>query len=157
MPTLHLGVIDQPYADPAPAGAGKRDKKGKRTGSATTGDVADILEAEYHIMEIFAEENWDAIQELLADSYAGTLETIMMGGGNGGDPYASATSKIEKLFKAWISEGKMEKLGYPGVPTQAALDGVNHRLKHPYRKSNPRRPSFRDTGLYQASFKSWTD
>jgi len=48
----------------------------------------------------------------------------------------------------------METLGYPGVPTRAALMGVNSRLK---KRRGKRRPSFRDTGLYQASFMAWVD
>jgi len=49
----------------------------------------------------------------------------------------------------------MDQLGYPGIPTGAAEAGVNHRLLHPYAKDNPERPSFIDTGQYQADFKSW--
>jgi len=49
---------------------------------------------------------------------------------------------------------EVEKLGIPGVPTKAALRGVNHRLKHPYRRRGAR-PSFVDTSLYMSSFKAW--
>jgi hypothetical protein len=52
---------------------------------------------------------------------------------------------------------EIESMGLRGVPTKAALKGINHRLRHPYRKSNPRRPSFVDTGLYVASFRAWME
>jgi len=84
------------------------------------------------------------------------VELVMMGR-RGADPYARAMSDLQHRFRRFISSREVERVGIPGVPTQAALRGVNHRLKHPYRKSNPRRPSFRDTGLYEASFRAWID
>ena len=57
-------------------------------------------------------------------------------------------------MKQFISSGEMEKLGYPGVPTKAALMGVNHRLK---KKRGPRRVSFIDTGQYQANLTNWVE
>jgi hypothetical protein len=116
--------------------------------------VAEYLEESYHVMEHFFELHKEEIGKALADDMAATLETIVMGGSTKFE-LGEATSQIEDLFKKMISDGELERLGYPGVPTQAALKGVNHRLKHPYSKNNPRRPSFRDTGLFQASFKSW--
>lgn len=143
MTTLRLGVLDIPY----------QDKGGK-----TTGDVAEILEAKYHVQEIFYEEHAQQIADALAESYEGALESIVMGARQKPSNFFTAgTSKIEADFKGWLSTGKMEALGYPGVPTKAALKGVNHRLKHPYAKGNPRRPSFIDTGLYAASFRAEVD
>ncbi len=62
--TLHLGVIDIPYSDASYTAAPKgrkigRARRGKITAPPpqsnhkTTGDVAEILEAKYHIMETF--------------------------------------------------------------------------------------------------------
>ena len=109
-------------------------------------------------MEIFAEAKGDKIAAALEDSLAGAVESAFMGAANMNsyDPTGKAMTDIEDAFKMFLSSQEIEKLGYPGVPTQAAQDGVNHRLKHPYRK-RAARPSFVDTGLYQSSFKAWID
>lgn len=152
---LHLGVIDIPYAQ-APK---RHQRKAGTGGTQTTGDVAGWLENRYHVMEIFAEAKGDKIAAALEDSLSGALESALMGAANMNsyDPTGKAMTDIEDAFKVFLSSQEIEKLGYPGVPTQAALDGVNHRLKRPYAKSNPRRPSFIDTGLYESSFKAWID
>jgi len=151
---LHLGVYDVPYAQ-APK---RHQPKSGSAGTQTTGDVAGWLEGRYHVMEIFAQEKGDDIAAALESSLAGALESAFMGAANMNnfDPTGAAMSEIEDRFKTFLSSQEIEKLGYPGVPTQAAKDGVNHRLKHPYRK-RAARPSFIDTGLYQASFKAWID
>lgn len=154
---LHLGIVDVPYVDKeAPAAQRKRIKAGKppAANELTTGDVAEILEDKYHVMEVFYELHKDDIAKNLENSVAGALETIMLGGPSDIDPFGGGTSEIDERFNDFLTNREMEKLGYEGVPTQAALDGVNHRLKHPYAKKNKRRPSFIDTGLYQRSFKS---
>lgn len=154
---LHLGVVDVPYVDKeAPAAQRKRIKAGKRPASneLTTGDVAEILEDKYHVMEVFYELHKDDVAKDLEKSVAGALETILLGGPSDVDPFGGATNKIEERFTDFLTNREMEKLGYHGVPTQAAIEGVNHRLKHPYAKKNKRRPSFIDTGLYQRSFKA---
>jgi len=139
--TLHLGVIDVPYAE---------------ENGITTGDVADILEAKYHPMEIFYELHKQEIADDITNGVQNALEALMMGAPDQGLTGAvnAGTTNINEKFKDFLANGEMESLGYPGVPTQAALDGVNHRLK---KKSGPRRPSFIDTGLYQSSFTSWVD
>lgn len=139
MPTLHLGVIDLPYSD----------KSG-----VTTGQVAEWLEDKYHPMELYYELHQQEVADDLAQSALGALESLLMGAPADLDPFGTGTGKIEKGFKHFLDAKEMEALGYPGVPTQAALKGVNHRLK---KKRGPRRPSFIDTGLYQSSFKSWVD
>ena len=76
--------------------------------------------------------------------------------------------QISTYFKQFLAMRQIEGFGIPGVPTQAALNGVNHRFKNPRGKwtgkgkdrkfqRNPRRPSFIDTGMYQASSKAWFD
>ena len=139
---LHLGVIEYPYAD----------------GSTPTGDVAEILEARYHVIELF-------YQELGADNVASALE---LGAARaiqdlfaGAPPQtisltAEAEGEIEQAFRLFLDQRELDGV-VPGVPTQAAIRGVNHRLKKPYAKSNPERPSFVDTGAYQQSFKAWTE
>ena len=161
--TLHLGVIEQPYTsyDGGRRAARPRRRGGtaiqspKRTSrSVSTAQVARWLEDRYHIMEIFYEEQNGGVIPLLKQSVRDALEDILMGAPVGANPFLPATSEIQARFKAFISDRTMEFMGIPGVPTAAALAGVNSRLK---RRRGPRRPSFRDTGLYQASFIAWVD
>jgi hypothetical protein len=161
---LHLGVLDLPYANETKTEKVPRAKKGQankpikpktESGRQTTGDVAEILEDKYGIMDTFAFARLPDIAKALEESIAGELETLMMGGRPSGNPFASAESSIGTMFKQFISTQQIEHMGIEGVPTQAALKGVNHRLKHSYAKANPRRPSFIDTGMYVANFKCW--
>lgn len=149
MRTLYLGVVDIPYQPTQ----GRTDT----TGLPSTGDVAEILEEEYGIMAKFVETNESKIAEHLADSVAGAIETMAMGGPTIENPLLEGLSGIEEDFRRYLESQEAERVGIPGTPTKAALDGVNHRLKHPYAKANPRRPSFVDTGQYQLAFKTWTD
>jgi len=138
MPVIHLGVSDIPYAE----------------GTQTTGDVAEILEDKYHVMQVFYEQHKEDVAADLESSLAGQLENMMAGAPPPNKPFGSAESAIEDRFHRFLSEGEIEKLGYPGIPTQAALSGVNHRLKS---KKGSRRPSFIDTSLYLNSFVAWID
>jgi hypothetical protein len=149
---LHLGVIDLPYQPPPSRG---RPRK-VATGTQTTGDVAGWLETRYHIFETFYELHKDDIAGDLENSAAGALENLLLGSPASAPDqvFATATSQIEDRFKRFLSDREMEALGYPGVPTQAALTGINHRLKS---GRGPRRPSFISSGLFQASAKAWVD
>lgn len=158
---LNLGVMDLPYATPertrrAPKKPGKRPRK--RSGGAvrvmTTGDVAEILEAKYHLMEHFVQLHGADIAGALTNSMQGALETVLMGGPAAQDIFGTATSQIEDVFKNMLSTRELDVLGYPGIPTAAAERGVSHRFKRPYVRRGPR-PSFIDTGLFQSSFKAW--
>lgn len=152
--TLHLGVIDVPYVD----GGGSKGKKGKKSAATkTTGEVAEILEEKYGVLDTFAFARLPDIAKALENSIAGQLETMMMGGHPSGNPFAGAESSITTMMKNFISLQEIEHMGIEGVPTQAALNGVNHRLKHPYAKGNPRRPSFIDTSLYWSTLTAWFD
>jgi hypothetical protein len=161
--TLNLGIIDVPYANEAQtkvpqARKGKANKPLKpktQSGTQTTGDVASILEAKYGVMDTFAYAHMPDIAKELENALAGALETLMMGGRPPSNPFASAESSITAMFKNFLATAAIEHLGVEGVPTQAAKDGVNHRLAHPYAKANERRPSFIDTGTYSAHFLAW--
>lgn len=163
--TLHLGVVDQPYAVNAPRRVRvTRPRRGEllrttapASGAQTTGDVAQWLEDRYHVMETFYELHQQEIADEFATSMADSLVDLLAGAPPSSNIFAGIESELDTRFKQFISAQEMDGLGVPGVPTQAAKRGVNHRLKHPYAKGNPERPSFRDTGLYQASFKSWVD
>jgi hypothetical protein len=136
MAVLHLGVLDVPY----------------KKGGKSTGEVAEILEAKYHVIEIFYEEHQRDIAGLLEEIYGSALDDLLKGAPAGGNTAAELGSGIKSLFAKFIDGRQMDGLGYPGIPTQAALRGVNHSKLHPYAKGNPERPSFRDTGQYLDSF-----
>lgn len=142
--TLHLGVLEQPYR--------VRDRK---FSPLTTWDVAKILEKKYGIIRTFYRIYQKDIAKAIEGSLSGALESLLMG--QTIDPWGRGTQAIQQQFRDFISSKKAEQVGIPGTPTLAALQGVNHRLKHPYSLRNPRRPSFRDTGMYMNSFRSWID
>ena len=160
---LHLGVIDVPYqifdqGKPVPhpkTGAQNHPVKGEPE-HPTTGQVAEQLEDEYGVMQVFFDQNQGQIADHLANAVAGAIETAMMGGSvDLMDSLSAGLGNIERDFRNYIDLEEISKSGVPGVPTKAALLGINHRMKKP--TTHVRRPSFRDTGQYQASFKAWID
>ncbi|PTA90935.1 hypothetical protein C9415_21435 [Kluyvera sp. Nf5] len=134
MITLHLGVIDIPYEDE----------------DTTTGDVAEYLEEKYQIMQTFFDRYSNEIIGFMADDLAAGLENMLAGAPPSLDPLAEAMSKTHNLFVAFLDNQEMN--GMPGVPTRRALDGISKRLKN--KKGEPR-PSFIDTGTYQAAMRAW--
>jgi hypothetical protein len=156
VPVLHLGVNDIPYVNAPRKGQNKPTADTK-----TTGDVGEILEAKYHVMEIFANVHEADIVSDLESGLAGALENLLMGAPPSTDPFGAAASKIEGRMKDFITNREMDALGYPGVPTQAALDRAAGKArssrKSKKRKSNAEAVSFYDSGLYQSSMKAWVD
>jgi hypothetical protein len=140
--TLHLGVLVQQYRSRSP-----------KAGAMTTGDVAEILEAKYGLFTAFWRVHDQDCAGDLEVSLGGAMESLMMG--RAVDPWGSATQAIAQRMRDFINSKEAERVSMPGVPTKAAMRGVNHRLAHPYRRSNPRRPSFRDTGLLTNSMRVW--
>lgn len=157
---LVLGVHDMAYAAQFHTSAGKV-KRGKSKAQAaygkgkTTGDVAQILEAKYHIMRTFYEMNRRDITVALEKSMVGSVINIVNGQSGAIKPDAQAMSDIETAFKQALSMRAFDGV-IKGVPTQASLGGVSHRFKKPYAK-RAARPSFVNTGLYQSSFTAWTE
>lgn len=141
--TLHLGNVDVPYNQDA------------GDDHATTGDVATYLENKYHIKEIFSEIHLQDIADDLTSGLAGALESLIMGSPPVDDPYLEGCSAIDERFRVFLYTGEMESLGYPGVPTQASKDRRNLRKKS--KKSETERPSFIDTGQYEATSVSWVE
>jgi hypothetical protein len=142
--TLHLGVIDAPH------------------GELGTGDLAEMLEEKYHVMETFYNMNESTINGYLTDAFESAFEAAAMGA-PAGDPFHAAAAKIETRFKEALSAKEFDRK-IPGVPTQASLEGTSQRFKKAKerkgkkrRSKRPGRPSFIDTGIYQSSFKSWVD
>lgn len=164
MPTLHLGVVVQPYDNRTPAAratkAGTAAHVKARTGTeptqVTTGDVATWLEHKYHVMEHFFERHKADIEAPLVQSVKRAVDAILAGAPSRLDPFGSGLGAIEESFRMMLDRRELDMLGYPGIPTAAAQAGVDHRKAHPYAKRKAR-PSFIDSGLYQASFKAWID
>lgn len=161
---LHLGVSDIPYGSAYQAATSRRP--GPQPGPAqqaamqrqTTGDVAVLLEARYHIMEKYYELRKEFVKQIIVQAMHDKLERIHMGQASGSSALLTPNDlgDIRQDFQDMLDRRAFDNV-INGVPTRAAKMGVNHRLKHPYAKSNPARPSFIDTGLYQTNFRAWTD
>ena len=138
-----MGVVDVPYAE----------------GSQSTGDVAEILEAKYGIMQAFYDAHQSEIGELLTRTLQESLQTAAITGGQVTPMFAPATDRIKEMFDYFITSREAERVGIPGAPTAAALGGGSLRfkktkeLRSKVRKVRSRRPSFYDTGAYAAHFQ----
>lgn len=154
MPTLHLGVIDQPYSQRPTT---RRRKKS--AGQVTTGDVAGFLENRYHVMEVFARQHEAEVAGALEGALAASLENLLMGAPPSGNPFAEGEGKIDDMFRRFLDTEEMAKLGFPGVPTQAALDRRSGKKRSArFKRARPGTGvSFIDSGLYESSFKSWVE
>lgn len=157
MASLTFGVLEVAYSD----------AHGPANGPTTTGDVAEILEQRYHVMQTFYDLRKGRIAEFLADGMATVLQDLVSGRtratirtaatmGRGSAMY-DAAQRIEHEFRSFLDANEMQKLAIAlnGAPiSAAAANGVNHRKKRPYVKKNKARPAFIDTGLYRASFRA---
>jgi hypothetical protein len=163
---ITFGVIDIPYsADASPAKTAKQVQSEKRNAmraalgvpevNNTTAEVGQMLEDKYHIMEHFWQAKGNAIVGEMEPALQVAFEDIL----SGGTPqsldtvFLQVTGNVFTMFQNFIDLKEMDSLGYTGIPTMAAKKGVNHRLKHPYAKDNPERPSFKDTGVFMAAFR----
>jgi hypothetical protein len=155
--TLHLGVAEISYvAAPNPG------QKKATASTVTTADVAQFLEEKYHPMETFANVHGQEMADALAQSMVGALENLELGAPLSQNVFGEAESKIEHMFKKFITMGEMDSLGIPGVPTQAAKDRASgkkrsSRMKNKRRGGNAKPISFYDTGLYESSMKAWIE
>ncbi len=140
MTVLHLGVIEMPYA---------------HQHGESTGDVATWLEAKYGVMAAFYKRHGNEIAAGMVNALRGATDNLMMGAPPTSNPYAGGESGIKVAFDKFLTSGEIEGMGIPGVPTKAAQQRRSSRFKKG--KAKARRPSFVDTGLYDASFKAWID
>lgn len=136
---LHLGVTEIPYSH--------------QTGK-NTGDIAEILEDKYHVIETFYDLHGAFIQDAVERSTAGALENLLLGGPGTLSFSAEAESEIENEFRTWLVARGMD-YQVVGVPTKASLAGFSHRFKHPGGQRGSR-PSFIDTGMYVTTYHVWT-
>lgn len=141
MATIHLGVLDLPHP-----GGGKD--------GLTTGDLAEILESKYGLYSVYLDANLEKISDDVAESVQDAIDNILAGGPAADNPCAGAEQEITLGFINFLDTDEMAKIGVRGVPTEAALKGVNHRLK--INKGSPRL-SFIDTGTLRAATTAWVD
>lgn len=134
-----LGVHDVPYA---------ADKSGKEF--VTTGEVAEFLEEKYGVIGTFYDQNSSMIVGAIEKNIEENIENLLMGAPTNNASLEAAKGQIVQRFRQYLAGEEMVGL-IKGVPTEAAMRGVSHRFKHPYAKRG-RRPSFVDTGQFEASF-----
>ncbi|MDW9230733.1 hypothetical protein C7S15_5918 [Burkholderia cepacia] len=108
-------------------------------------------------MPVFVDLHMKEISSSVAQAVADAMDDQMMGLPVSPDIYQASMEEIQSAFRNFLDHEEYPAQSFPQVPTQAALDGVNHRLLHPYASKNPSRPSFIDTGEYQISFRAWVD
>lgn len=133
---LNLGVVDIPYTDHPESG--------------TTGDVAEILEEKYKVMEIFFDLYGKEIAQDLENDIAGAIENAFAGG-QVKNLFGESMSKCERRFRAYIDKQEHRiKLKKMDAPKAGA------RKKQQYKKVKHTTP-FIDSGLYRRSFKAWTE
>ena len=145
MAVLHLGVVDVAYSDP-----NKQDL-------TTTGEIAEILEKNFEVIGTFYEIYGQKIADIMADSMSKELAAMAKGEPLGGQPIETAMQKIEALFRSYLDNHEWEQT--TGITIAAAHQGISHRFKDVMNDKGERgkRPAFVDTGLYQASFRTWLD
>jgi len=132
---LVLGVVEVPYAE------GRQD----------TGEVAEILEAKFHVMQIFVDQNIDAITKHIENGVLGAIESRLMGAPESHDMFGSAMQNIEDDFHRFIDNEES------GVKTKAKLaPKAGARKKRQYRRVT-NKITFVDSGLYRNNFKAWID
>ncbi len=137
---LSLGVWDIPYTD---VGASNKE---------TTHEVALGLEQKYHVMEKFAEMHMNDIKHALGLAFTGAMGNVLAGQDHMDalkGAFFESSSEIGKQFSQFLDNKELDGV-VGGVPTKASLMGVSHR--HKGKEKQGPRPSFVDTGTYQASF-----
>ena len=140
MPKIHLGVLDQPYAD--------RDSQGE-----TTGDVAGYIENKFHVMRIFVEESMDDIALEVEKRLVGEIESLVQGRPSIESPVVEFP-KIEMMFRDFLDSNEIQTILTHRI--EAADKGYSTRKKKKGEVRKPRQ-AFIDTGLYQTSFRAWMD
>jgi hypothetical protein len=118
----------------------------------TSGQVAEEIEKKYGVVEVFYSLEEDFVIKNFEESYGNSLDLGMWGQSWDvvWDP-----SALEGKFRRSLSQRRFDGM-IKGVPTKAAQGGVSHLRRKPFDQRAPR-PSFINTGLYQRSFRVWTE
>lgn len=120
--------------------------------SETTYTVAEILEDNYRLFTHFYELHEKEILEEVRDNIVLQLANAIQNGVAPSDMLL--LGKTQKAFSAFLEKEEMAGLSVDGVPTKAALMGVNSRKKI---RHGERRPSFIDGGQFLSSFVAWIE
>ena len=126
----------------------------KESGGEDTSTVAEFLEAKYHVMEVFYERHQALVADALAEHYRGKLESLLLGAPRTEPGGPQFLDKVATAFNRFIDNREMD--GMTGIPTKASLAGRTSRFKRGVQKGGPR-PSFRDTGNFEGSMRSWLE
>lgn len=131
-----LGVVDMPYD--------------YGDTSATTYEVAEDLQDQYQLFTHFFETHKKEICAEVGEALAWSLIKHIQHGA----PLTQGELLGETMqqFNIFLEQEEMAGLSVDGVPTLAALEGKNSRLKI---ERGERRPSFIDGGLFKSSFVAW--
>jgi hypothetical protein len=140
---LNLGMIEaeKPYAD----------------GGKTVGDVAQILEDKFDVMQIFADQNEEMIARSLEAVFAGAVESAIAGKYEElnvlGEKNYTMYGNIIERFHEFIDRQEHGIL-LKKQTEKTAKAGA--RFKRQYRKvSNSL--AFYETGAYEGHFGAWVD
>lgn len=152
MGKMQLGVVDVSYSQ----------QSGDGTETTTTGQVAEILEAQYHVMETFFITHKGEIAGYIERSFAGAIQDMSNGQPPSGSPTYAAEQQIAAAFRNFLDSNEMGHLAMgnygigPAAGSMASSKGVSSRRKAPRAKRAPR-PMFVDTGLYRRMFRAIID
>lgn len=130
---LHLGVEVVPYA----------------TTGQDTGEVAEILESKFAVMETFVNQNIEAITADIENGIQGALENVLAGAPETFNVFGSAMEDIQDRFHKYID---LEEHGIKTKAKESPKAGA--RKKRQYRKVT-HKTTFVDSGLYRLNFKAW--
>jgi hypothetical protein len=154
---LHLGVIDVPEIE------------------GTTYTVGQDLEKRYGLFSMFYNAHQQDIADLIVKDAAIGMEMIEKGMSvSVNSVFAVSGETITDKMHNFLTSQEIERVagryGEEGIPTKAALEGINTRTasgKAPKRVrkgqkfqkvvTGVRRPSFIDTGIFERSLKGWIE
>jgi hypothetical protein len=139
---LHIGVYDVP----------EPEFNGKSV--TTTYQVAQDLEAIYHLFSHFVDDHIDHMTKLVTKSVQQSLHQHIDGEEETTEGLDTALSGITLTFQNYVVTGQLDDR-QRGVPTRAAREG-RRRLKGPTYEGPPR-PSFDDTSTFVNSLHTWVE
>lgn len=166
---VQLGVNDIAYSAAATRPVGSRSQGAKAAAkTVTTFQVAEMLEANYGVMRVFAELHGREIADAIAKAELRKAE--LRAAGHPTHKRKQPLAEVEDAFRNYLDSREYERTS--GLAINAAVAGVSHRFLHPFSMYvNPKlsgkkqalhqkamlrkeRPAFVDTGLYEASFRA---
>ncbi len=138
---LNLGVKNVAYSDP--------DAKG----TTTTGEVAEILESEYHVMGVFYELHRKEITEAVVSELQDRLDSFLEG--NLRKTQNMPVGGLESAFRDYLAQDEWQKTTGHAIAVAQAGMSARFKDKRNTKKKRGARPAFVDSGLYRRSFRAW--